>query len=129
MKSLYAKIYTEENDVLVLEGQGDEVVPDVYYPTGGSRISTVVIGAQHVSITPEAKDLFKAIVKAAPKTGDDLSCLDIHTSAKGICVSWLGETTQRLQLAGIENTGFWIGCGEGAPHLHLLDELATPDVA
>ena len=141
------KIYTEDNDkVLVFEGQGTEDVPPYYYPVRWDdkvkRAGTVVVGKEHIRITPAAREAFRKIVREARKTGDDISCIDIHTcyaktedgkidEEKGCtetCVSYMGnDTTVKLGIEEvIKDEGFFIGTGEGIPALSLLDVI--PDL-
>lgn len=139
MAEIYLKIYTEnEGRTLVLEGQGDTEKKG-YYPTGGGRIGTVVIGAEHISITADANEAFRKIILRAHRTGDDISCLDIHRTQRfdkekgewteeggDICVSYLGDFVTKLDIdAVIADEDFFIGCGEGAPDTKLLDELTA----
>lgn len=139
MSDIYLKIYVENNDTIVFEGQGTED-KNGYYPTSGHRLGTVVVGKEHISITDEGKDAFRRIIKEAQHTGDDLSCLDIHTchgtnedgSMKGtcdeICVSYLGEIVTKWNIEEVINDeDFFIGTGEGFPRIDLLDELVLCD--
>ena len=136
---IYLKIYTEDNDnVLVFEGQGIEDIPYFYYPTGGDRIGTVVIGKEHIRITQTAREAFKKIVREARKTGDDISCIDIYTCygraedgkfnyEKGcteICVSYIGQIVTKLNIEEvIKDNNFFIGTGEGIPIWSLLETI------
>jgi len=130
---IYLKIYSEnDNKVLVFEGQGSKDEKG-YYPQRWDdetrRIGTVVIGAEHIRITKEAKDLFKKLVNEAQKTGDDISCIDIHkcysqNKQSQICVSYLGQVVERINVEeAINNEDFFIGTGEGYPELELLEEI------
>ena len=136
---LFLKIYMEDSDTIVFEGRGEEEM-DGYYPTGNGRIGTVVVGAEHIGITNEAKEAFRTIVCKAHHTGDDLSCLDIHTcygkTADGkvdvdggereVCLSYLGPVRTVWKVSEvIKDSRFYIGCGEGSPKLHLLDRLTV----
>lgn len=143
---IYLKIYTEDdNKVLVLEGQGTKDISGAYYPTkweeGAYRMGTVVIGKEHMRITPEARQAFRKIVREARKTGDDISCIDIHTcyhkkedgsidEEKGctnVCVSYFGKHITKLNIEEvIHDDNFFIGYGEGIPAVSLLD--AIPDL-
>lgn len=143
MSEIYLKIYAEGN-CLIFEGCGTEDIPPFYFPQkweekegGIKRFGTVVVGSEHISITDEAKELFKRIVTEAKHTGDDLSCLDIHTcygrnhdgsfkdTADEVCISYLGEINTKWDADKvINNEDFFIGCGEGAPKLWLLDKLS-----
>ena len=132
---LYCKIYTKDNNrTLVLEGNGDKEFSYnatnwqdrvSYYPTGGTRFGTVVINPNVIVISPEAKQLMKDIIQKASKTGDDISCLDICESTGNypICISWIGYTKQEINIDDIDASGFFIGCGEGAPKTYLLDKI------
>ena len=76
-KEIFLKIYTKDNNnILVLEGKG-EMNEDCYFPHG-SIIGSGVTGKEHISITEDAKQLFKRIIMESKKTGDDLTCLDIY---------------------------------------------------
>ena len=134
---LYLKIYMEDEDTLILEGQGNKE-KDGYYPTGNGRIGTVAVGAEHIGITPEAKAAFRRIVREARHTGDDFSCIDVHTcygrdedgkfdNEKGcteVCISYAGPIVTRLKVSEvIQSKDFYIGCGEGTPDLSLLDKV------
>lgn len=143
---VYLKIYTEENNsVLVFEGQGEDDVSPCYYPTRwddkGHRFGTVVVGKKHIRITQEAREAFRKIVREAKKTGDDISCIDIHTcygrtedgkidEAAGlteVCVSYMGPIVTKLNIEEvIRDEDFFIGTGEGIPALSLLE--AIPDL-
>lgn len=135
----FLKIYMEDDDTIVFEGQG-ESEKDGYYPAGNGRIGTVVVGAEHIAITKEAKEAFRTIVCRAHHTGDDLSCLDIHTcygknedgsvdvngGEREVCLSYLGPVRTVWKVSEvIKDSQFYIGCGEGAPKLHLLDRLTS----
>jgi hypothetical protein len=129
MNEIYLKIYVENNDTLVLEGQGSEDKPG-YYPTRwddvAHRIGTVVSGAKHISITEDAIVAFTKIINEANHTGDDISCLDIyyygHTNE--VCVSYLGPVITKFNIEEVINDPeFFIGCGEGTPRLDLLNKL------
>lgn len=138
MSEIYLKIYVENNDTLVFEGQGKEDKVG-YYPTRWDevvrRIGTVVVGAEHIAITDEAKKAFARIVREAKHTGDDISCIDIHRAYKtvdgvledyptDVCVSYLGDIVTKFNIEEvIQDEEFFIGCGEGSPRLDLLDEL------
>lgn len=143
MSEIYLKIYMENDDTLVFEGQGTEDKVG-YYPTRwdekAMRIGTVVVGAEHISITPQAKDAFVRLVREARHTGDDLSCVDIHSAYKrlengefedkptDVCVSYLGQIVTKLNVQRcIEDENFFIGCGEGSPNLRLLDMLVCAE--
>lgn len=67
MSDIYLKIYVENGETLVFEGQGTED-KDGYYPTRwdeGSgegtvhRFGTVVVGKEHISITKKQKKHLK----------------------------------------------------------------------
>lgn len=136
---IYLKIYTEDDGkVLVLEGQGRDEVVGCYYPATNGRFGTVAIGKEHIRITKEARNAFRKIVREAKKTGDDISCIDIHTcygkkedgtidEEKGcieVCVSYLGDIVTKLNIEEtINDDNFFIGCGEGIPALSLLDAI------
>lgn len=142
MNEIYLKIYVENGDTLVLEGQGEED-KDGYYPTRWDdevqRIGTVVVGADHITITKEAKEAFERIIHKAKHTGDDISCIDIHKSYKRIngkkeetptdvCVSYIGPIVQKIDIEkAINDKDFFIGCGEGCPDVSLLDELTLAE--
>lgn len=121
-KEIFLKIYTKDNNnILVLEGKG-EMNEDCYFPHG-SIIGSGVTGKEHISITKEAKKLFKKIIMEAEKTGDDLTCLDIYKLKNGrIHISWLGKRKEEIDIRKLEN--FWIGTGESFPQVSLLDELS-----
>lgn len=138
MQDIYLKIYMENEDTLVLEGQGMEE-KEGYYPARwddiAHRFGTVVVGKEHIAITEDAKDAFRRIVNGARHTGDDLSYIDIHRIHKRIgkvfeeyptevCVSYLGKVVTKLSIEKVlRDPDFYIGCGEGAPDTQLLDEL------
>ena len=145
MNEIYLKIYVENNNTLVFEGQGKED-KEGYYPTRwdetAMRIGTVVVGAEHITITNEAKKAFERIVREARHarhTGDDISCIDIHSAYKRIdgkfeehptdvCVSYLGAIVTKFNIEEvISDEDFFIGCGEGSPNLSLLDKLVLVD--
>ena len=121
-KEIFLKIYTKDNNnILVLEGKG-EMNEDCYFPRG-SIIGSGVTGKEHISITGDAKQLFKKIIMEAEKTGDDLTCLDIYKLKNGrIHISWLGKRKEEIDIRKLEN--FWIGTGESFPQVSLLDELS-----
>lgn len=145
-KEIYLKIYTEnDNKVLVFEGQGEDDIPNCYYPTRwddtAHRFGTVVIGKEHIRITQNAREAFRRIVREAKKTGDDISCIDIHTcygrtedgnidEEKGcteVCVSYIGDIITRFNIEEvIKDEDFFIGMGEGIPALSLLETI--PDL-
>lgn len=122
-KNVLVKIYTKDNNnILVLEGCGKEC-EDYYFPKG-SIIGSGVTGKENISITEDAKKLFMKIIEKAEHTGDDLTCLDICKIKNGrIHVSWLGRTKQEIDIRKLDEIGFFIGCGEGYPELGLLNEL------
>lgn len=140
---VYLKIYTEDDDkVLVFEGQGEDDVPNHYYPTRCDdkvqRIGTVVVGKDHVRITQKARDAFRRIAKESRKTGDDISCIDIHTcygrtedgkideeaGLTEVCILYMGPIVLKLNIEDvIRDDNFFIGTGEGYPALGLLDEI------
>ena len=121
-KEIFLKIYTKDNNnILVLEGKG-EMNEDCYFPHG-SIIGSGVTGKEQISITGDAKKLFKKIIMEAEKTGDDLTCLDIYKLKNGrIHISWLGKRKEEIDIRKLEN--FWIGTGESFPQVSLLDELS-----
>ena len=121
-KEIFLKIYTKDNNnILVLEGKG-EMNEDCYFPHG-SIIGSGVTGKEHISITGDAKKLFKKIIMEAEKTGEDLTCLDIYKLKNGrIHISWLGKRKEEIDIRKLEN--FWIGTGESFPQVSLLDELS-----
>ena len=121
-KEIFLKIYTKDNNnILVLEGKG-EMNEDCYFPHG-SIIGSGVTGKEHISITGDAKKLLKKIIMEAEKTGDDLTCLDIYKLKNGrIHISWLGKRKEEIDIRKLEN--FWIGTGESFPQVSLLDELS-----
>ena len=145
-KEIYLKIYTEDDDkVLVFEGQGIDDIPPYYYPTKWNktehRFGTVVVGKEHIRITQSAREAFRKIVREARKTGDDISCIDIHTcygrtedgkidEEKGcteVYVSYIGDIVTKLNVEEvIKDEEFFIGTGEGIPALSLLE--AIPDL-
>ena len=141
-KDIYLKIYTEDdNKVLVFEGQGTDDIPSYYYPTRCGRFGTVVIGKEHIRITQNAREAFRKIVREARKTGDDISCIDIHTCYRitkdgkfdeegectEVCISYIGDIVTKLNIEKvIKDEDFFIGMGEGIPALSLLD--AIPDL-
>lgn len=122
-EEIYVKIYTKDNNnILVLEGIEEEK-EDYYYPKG-SIIGTGVTGKEHIDITDEAKELFRKIVNNSEKTGDDLTCLDITRLSNGrIHISWLGKCKEEIDIRKLHEIGFFIGTGEGFPDLNLLEEL------
>lgn len=121
-KDIFLKIYTKDNNnILVLEGKG-EMNEDCYFPHG-SIIGSGVTGKEHISITEDSKQLFKRIIMESKKTGDDLTCLDIYKLKNGrIHISWLGKRKEEIDIRKLEN--FWIGTGESFPQVSLLDELS-----
>ena len=121
-KEIFLKIYTKDNNnILVLEGKG-EMNEDCYFPHG-SVMGSGVTGKEHISITGDAKKLLKKIIMEAEKTGDDLTCLDIYKLKNGrIHISWLGKRKEEIDIRKLEN--FWIGTGESFPQVSLLDELS-----
>lgn len=139
MNEIYLKIFVENGNTIVFEGQGLEDKQG-YYPTRWDetvkRLGTVVVGKEHISITDEAKIAFKRIVKEAKHTGDDMGYLDIHTcygrnedgtmkkSCDEICVSYLGPVVTRWNIEEIIHSNeFYIGTGEGLPKISLLENL------
>lgn len=120
---IYVKIYTKDNNnILVLEGIKEK--KDGYYYPQGSIIGTGVTGKEHISITDDAKKLFKKIIIDAEKTNDDLTCLNIMKLDNGkIHVSWLGKEKEEIDVRKLDEDGFFIGTGEGFPDLELLNEL------
>ncbi len=123
-KDIFLKIYTKDNNnILVLEGKG-KISEDSYFPHG-SVIGSGVTGKEHISITKEAKKLFKRIIMDSEKTGDDLTCLDICKVKNGrIHISWLGKRKEEIDIRKLDEIGFFTGTGEGFPDLSLLDELS-----
>lgn len=123
-KDIFLKIYTKDNNnILVLEGKG-KISEDSYFPHG-SVIGSGVTGKEHISITEDAKKLFKKIIMESEKTGDDLTCLDICKVKNGrIHISWLGKRKEEIDVRKLNETGFFIGIGDGFPNLSLLDELS-----
>ena len=121
-KDIYLKIYTKDNNnILVLEGKG-KMNEDCYFPHG-SIIGSGVTGKEHISIIEDAKKLFKKIVMESEKTGDDLSCLNIYKFKNGrIHICWLGKRKEEIYIRNLDD--FWIGVGEDLPDLSLLDELS-----
>lgn len=143
MAEIYLKIYVENGNIIVFEGQGAEDKVG-YYPTRwdetAHRFGTVVVGKEHITITEEAKKAFSRIVREAKHTGDDLSCLDVHTcygrkedgtmsdACDEVCVSYLGPVVTKWDIETvIHDKEFFIGTGEGFPKLHLLDALVLVD--
>jgi hypothetical protein len=139
-ENIYLKIYVENGDTLVLEGKGAEDIVPFYYPARwddvAHRIGTVVIGCNHISITHEAIRAFTDIVNKAKHTGDDISCIDVHScyvrkidgsiseDCDDVCVSYMGDIIMKLNIEkAIKDPDFFIGCGEGAPRTWLLDRL------
>lgn len=138
VNDIFLKIYVENENTLVFEGQSTED-KDGYYPTrwddAAMRIGTVVVGKNHITITKEAKDAFTKIVRQANHTEDDISCIDIQPAYKkyddkleetptDVCVSYIGDVVTKFNIEEvIKDPDFFIGCGEGAPELCLLDEL------
>lgn len=122
---IYVKIYTKDNNnILVLEGIKEK--KEGYYYPQGSIIGTGVTGKEHISITNDAKELFKKIIIDAEKTGDDLTCLNIIKLDNGkIHLSWLGKEKEEIDVRKLDEDGFFIGTGEGFPDLKLLDELTV----
>lgn len=120
---IYVKIYTkDDNNILVLEGIEEEK-EDYYYPKG-SIIGAGVTGKEHIYITDAAKELFKKIIINSEKTRDDLTCLNIIKLDNGrIHISWLGKRKQEIDIRKLDDVGFFIGTGEGFPDLSLLYEL------
>jgi len=143
MSEIYLKIYIENNDTIVFEGQGEEDKQG-YYPTrwdnDTQRFGTVAVGAKHITITKDAKDAFKRIIKNAKKTNDDISCLSIHNcfgknpdgSMKDVCdevaVAYIGDIVTKWDIECVINDEqFFIGTGEGLPDISLLDKLIQVD--
>lgn len=123
-KEIYVKIYTKDNNnILVFEGIKKD--KDDYYYARGDIIGCGVTGKEHISITPEAKKLLKNICQRAKKTGDDLTCFDICKidETGRIHLSWLGSRNSEIDIRKLDNNDFWIGTGEGYPDLSLIDEL------
>lgn len=122
---IYVKIYTKDNNnILVLEGIKEK--KEGYYYPQGSIIGTGVTGKEHISITNDAKELFKKIIIDAEKTGDDLTCLNIIKLDNGkIHLSWLGKEKEEIDVRKLDEDGFFIGTGEGFPDLKLLEELTV----
>lgn len=123
-KDIFLKIYTKDNNnILVLEGKG-KMSEDSYFPHG-SVIGSGVTGKEHISITEDAKKLFRKIIMESEKTGDDLTCLDICKVKNGrIHISWLGKRKEEIDVRKLDEIGFFTGTGEGFPDLSLLDELS-----
>lgn len=144
MGDIYLKIYMENEDTLVFEGQGTDD-KEGYYPTRwddtAHRIGTVAVGKEHIAISESAKNAFRRIVNEANHTGDDISCIDIHSTYKRIgdgfektpsevFVSYLGPVVTRLSVEEvIKDPNFFISYGEGRPELWLLDELSLLEEA
>lgn len=78
---------------------------DCYFPHG-SVMGSGVTGKEHISITEDAKRLFKRIIMESEKTGDDLTCLDICKLKNGrIHISWLGKRKEEIDIRKLENFG------------------------
>lgn len=136
MSEIYLKIYVENGDTIVFEGQGTED-KNGYYPTRwdntAKRLGTVAIGKSHITITEDAKVAFRRIITEANHTGDDLSCLDIYpckscdnpsNTDDDVCISYLGDVITRWNIEDvIHDRDFFIGTGEGVPRVSLLDDL------
>ena len=89
------------------------------------KVGCGVTGKEHISITEEAKKLFRKIVETAEHTGDDLSCLDLYVLHNGrIHLGWIGKAKHEIDIRTLNEEGFWIGTGEGSPKLSLLDQLS-----
>lgn len=143
MSEIYLKIYIENGDTIVFEGQGTEDMPG-YYPARwddtAKRFGTVVIGKKHISITDEAKTAFRRIIMEARHTGDDLSCLDIcgcpgikedgtrSDKADDVCISYLGDVVTKWNIEEVINDKeFFIGTGGGVSQVSLLDALVVKE--
>ena len=126
------KIYTESDTVLVCEGLY-KTDKEGYYPATGKfgRIGTVVCGKNNISITEDAKKLFKKIIEKAKKTGDDISFLDIHAATNwDVVISWMTLSTDeglkhKIDIDKLDECEFFIGIGGGYPKLDLLDILSA----
>ena len=127
-KDVYVKIYTKENNnILVFEGINSENKD--YYFAKGSVFGCGVTGKEHISITKEAKILMKKIFETAQKTGDDLSCLDLFKLEDGrIHLGWIGKRYTEIDIRTLEKEGFWIGTGEITPDLSFIEQLSDQEI-
>ena len=127
-RDVYVKIYTKENNnILVFEVINSEN-KDYYFAKGGV-FGCGVTGKEHISITKEAKILMRKIFETAQKTGDDLSCLDLFKLGDGrIHLGWIGKRYTEIDIRTLEKEGFWIGTGEITPDLSLIEQLSDQEI-
>lgn len=143
MNEVYLKIYVENGDTIVFEGQGREDKPG-YYPSRWDnttkRVGTLVVGKNHISITDEARTAFRKIIREAHYIDVDLSFLDIFLSCESkkdgtpsdecheVAISYIGDVIEKWDIEKvIHDKGFFIGTGKGFPQINLLDELPEWD--
>lgn len=135
MSEIYAKIYMEDENTLVLEGKGTEDKPHCYYPTqwegrlnAEKRIHTTVIGKEHISITQDAKAAIRRIFLESHPAKDPVYFLDIfHTGiskTNDICIRWVGDVVSRWNVEeAIADPEFFVGDKDRRFDLAILDEL------
>ena len=141
MNEIYVKIYVENENILVLEGQSNEDKED-YYPTRWSeeekRIGTVV-GLNHISISEEGKKLLKKLLKNAKHSHDDFGDIDIFMSygkdkdgvrnekegLKDIFFSYIGNTVSKINVDKAIDDDFFICINENLINLEFLNKITV----
>lgn len=132
VSEIYLKIYVENGDTLVFEGQGSKD-KDGYYPTQDSgRFGTSVTGKAHISITEEARRACLRIEAESKHNKNNLNCVDIHRTCckingkafTDVNIYYLGPIIMKLNIEEtIHNDDFFTGWDGGIPKIKLLDEL------
>ena len=128
---IYAKIYAKDSKKLVLECSS--IRNKGCYPSGewtdahGGRhfsIGCTVVGAEHIAISPEAKNMIKFIDAKAIHSTSDLGDISLYQSMQDdVVFSWVGHNTRVINLTRLQE--FEIGEGETKFDLSLLDKINT----
>lgn len=131
MSEIYARCKVTDGRYLVIEGLPHEDVPNRYYPVTGApgRASSTVIGKEHLSVTPEAKEAIRRILTEGHRTGDNCGCLEViaRMSDEGdlndVVFSWIGPLSVCWEINQvIRDPAFFLGDNSSPFILDVLTE-------
>ncbi|MEE0965000.1 MAG: hypothetical protein U0L73_12500 [Ruminococcus bromii] len=126
----HLKIYMKNKNTIVFDGKTEDIEHE-YYPYKENRVGTMVIGAEHIAISKDAKKAITKLITEGKKTGDDISCVDLYEAHPKeekpyIVFSYIDRNYAEWNVDEIlKDEDFWIGCGEGVPDVTLLEKIPT----
>ena len=112
MERMLAKIYTIDENTLVLEACTNKQIENILKLSTGKSPIVEIFGAENIAMSYEAKSLFVKILHKAKDTFEEETSLGIRKIANNdVLITWKGCNKQIISLNHLDDVKIGIGLG------------------